>query len=107
MSIKIITDRADNGNRFLCQECLHANIRSGENTQVDITCQAFTISYGTPGPVNFVITKCSRYSPKSAWDDERIQVMQKQAFYIDASVEGRGVVLVDYREAAARGITED
>lgn len=57
MPIKFEVDRADNGNKFLCRDCVHAQIRSGKSTEEEIFC-----SFERPiTRVVFEVTKCSSY----------------------------------------------
>ncbi len=108
--LKILTDTpSDNGNRFLCLECQHACVRSGTRSEIQIHCG----SYGPTGPsgawrkIDFVVTKCSEFATKNAWKDKAIKTMQSQAYYIDASQEGRGIVLLPPDEAKRRDLWDE
>lgn len=106
--ITIITDKSDNGNEFLCLKCMHGKKRSGLAKEVDVVCTASFRSPGYPGQprfVSFVVTQCDAYVPRAIQPPNDVyEAMKRQAWYVDSSQEGRGLVLIPPDEAARRDI---
>lgn len=101
--IKILTNSppADNGNKFLCENCKWASIRSGTHAQKQISCQQFN---GEMEKVTFRVTQCTEHMEADPFTTNPVKAMIKQAWFIDASTEGRGITLVPPDEAKRRGL---
>lgn len=70
--IKLIVDRADNGNKFLCIDCIHGHKRGGTLTDFEMYCASgyFVSDLDTrPAPVPFVVTKCDGYQSRLLSND--------------------------------------
>lgn len=100
--LKIITDRSDNGNKFLCLNCRRAATRSGTMTEMEVYCNSSSFPHGC-SPVNFPVTQCSEYEPAEIQPKgNTLQKLENEAYYVVNSHEGRGIVLVDPAEFKRR-----
>jgi hypothetical protein len=111
VTLKIIADRADNGNDFLCRHCVHGHIRSGQQTEMEVWCsnQHFVSDYEASERVNFSVTRCTGFTRQDPSRPTRaaLKSMERQAHYIVRSDEGRGVVLIPPDVAKQRDIWQD
>ena len=79
--IKIIMDsRADNGNRFLCRECVHAFSNSGSMMEDRIYCRA-----DGGGEIDFKVTKCSNFALRilSDYGNKPAAMLKREAWFYD------------------------
>jgi hypothetical protein len=80
-NIKIIQERSDGGNEFLCRNCVYGKIRSGTNKEYEIWCT--NRSFPADVPIKFLVTKCSAFANKFMnLHHEEIQSMMRQAWYV-------------------------
>lgn len=104
MAIKyFMPGRSDNGNEFLCLNCERASRRSGTLSQDEIFCASSSFSPQGDSPVPFRVTQCSEYIPDELRPRGRVlAALEAEAFFLIASVEGRGFTFVDAAEYARR-----
>lgn len=84
MPIKFEIDKADNGNKFLCEDCHHCIKRSGTLHNIEYFCNFIKPVFGI-GPITFEVTQCTQYVKKSFIDEykksESYQSLQRQAYF--------------------------
>jgi len=100
--LKIKTDRSDNGNQFLCLDCRHGSNRSGSGREMEVWCSSY--DFGGDSRVPFRVTKCAafrRIDPSQPTNAE-LAAMQRQAYYVAVSSDGKGTVLIPPDEAKRR-----
>ena len=111
VTLKVIMDRADNGNEFLCQHCVHAHIRSGQQTETEVWCNnhRFSTEYEGSERVPFAVTRCDGFRREDPSRPTRAELksMERISFYIVRSDEGKGVILIPPDVAKQRNIWED
>lgn len=100
MSLTIIGNRADNGNRFLCLDCKDGSSRSGTHAQVDVFCSS---RYMPIGPVRFRVTQCDHFVDKQLKPQQSLRAMVKQAWYVYTSDETSTPVIIDAVKGRERG----
>lgn len=89
-------ERSDGGNKFLCLDCLNATARTGGLSESEIWCNEPDFSpMGHANPVPFVVTRCTRYRSRSAWN-LRVPpaAMEAQAYYIVVGRDSGKLTLV-------------
>jgi hypothetical protein len=104
MAIKILSSitPSDNGNEFLCLSCSHGAQRSGTSSNREVCCRMATFG-GRNMPVKFVVTQCDEYESKLLQpEDNKYQKLKKEAWMVDASTEGKGLVIIPPDEYARR-----
>jgi len=110
-ALQVIMDRADNGNEFLCESCRFGRIRSGQQTQLEVWCTNGDYVTGFEGSerVPFPVSKCDGFARVDPSQPTRAEYesLEKQAWYIVRSDEGRGLTLVSPDVAKQRGIFDD
>ena len=110
-ALKVILDRADNGNEFLCTSCRHGRIRSGQQTEMEVWCSNQSFAHSTHGsePVHFAVSQCDEFARVDPSRPTRAQysAFKKQAYYIVISDEGRGTTLIPPDVARSRGLFDD
>lgn len=104
MSLTIIGERSDNGNRFLCLECKDAAIRSGTHSQVEVVCNSRSMPTGT---VRFRVTACNYFVDKQLKPQKSLREMVKQAYYIYSSDETSHPVVIDPVKGRERGLDHE
>lgn len=106
MPLTIITDRADNGNEFLCLTCKHGNKRSGRLSELAVVCshEKFDPRYGTE--ITFRVTQCDLYYPAvlSRAASKVLRGMLREASYIEISDETGRPVILSADKAKERGL---
>jgi hypothetical protein len=111
VALKVIMDRSDNGNEFLCQSCRHGRIRSGQQTEMEVWCtnQSFARNLEGSEPVSFPVSQCDEFARVDPSRPTRAQysAFEKLAYYIVISDEGRGTTLIPPDVARSRGLFDD
>lgn len=109
--IQINVGKSDNGNEFLCLNCMYGSRRSGRGREYEVYCGADEFGAGTSEGtiVPFPVTQCSvfrRVDPSEPPHAVRKQ-MERLAWYIVSSEEGRGTCLIPPAEAKRRDLFYD
>jgi len=78
-------ESADNGNEFLCFNCIHGSKRSGTNKELQVFCS--NSSYENRGGysvVPFPVTQCDQFKHKDIVTQYSVPAgFKKQAWYLD------------------------
>lgn len=106
MSLTIIGERADNGNRFLCLECKDSVVRSGTHSQMDVFCNSRSMPTES-GRVKFRVTACASFVDKQLKPQKSLRAMVKQAYYIYTSDETSTPVVIDPAKGRERGLDHE
>lgn len=101
--LTIIASKADNGNEFLCLSCAHGQQRSAQLTENQVICSNVAMSQN-PAPVAFRVSQCTGYSNRALMQEgsATYEQFRRTAWYIDASEESSGKLVVLPPDAAKR-----